>query len=74
MENDRVQMMVSEGIPYLEINKKAVENNVNIIIVGSCGKTGDMSQIFFGGITEKVLRFITPPVLCVPSESEYQMG
>ncbi len=74
MKDDSVKMMVSEGIPYLEINKKAVENNVDMVIIGSCGKTGDMSQIFFGSTTEKVLRFITRPVLCVPPESEYRMG
>jgi nucleotide-binding universal stress UspA family protein len=73
MENDHVQMMVSEGVPYIEINKKAVENNVDMVIIGSCGKTGDMSRIFFGGTTEKVLRFITRPVLCVPPRSEYRM-
>jgi nucleotide-binding universal stress UspA family protein len=74
MKVDRVKMMVCEGVPYLEINKKAVENNVDMVIIGSCGKTGDMSQIFFGSTTEKVLRFITRPVLCVPPESEYRMG
>jgi nucleotide-binding universal stress UspA family protein len=74
MKGDRVKMMVCEGVPYLEINKKAVENNVDMIIIGSCGKTGDMSQIFFGSTTEKVLRFITRPVLCVPPESEYRRG
>jgi len=74
MENDHVQMIVSEGVPYLEINKKAIENNVDMVIIGSCGKTGDMSQIFFGSTTEKVLRFITRPVLCVPPDSEYRMG
>ncbi len=74
MKIDRVKMMVCEGVPYLEINKKAVENNVDMVIIGSCGKTGDMSQIFFGSTTEKVLRFITRPVLCVPPESEYRMG
>ena len=73
LEGDHVQMMVCEWVPYLEINKKAVENNVDMVIIGSCGKTGDMSQIFFGSTTEKVLRFITRPVLCVPPASDYQM-
>ena len=31
MKGDRVKMMVSEGVPYLEINKKAVENDVDMI-------------------------------------------
>jgi nucleotide-binding universal stress UspA family protein len=74
LEDNNVQMIVSEGVPYIEINKKAVENNVDMVIIGSCGKTGDMGRIFFGGTTEKVLRFITRPVLCVPPKSEYRMG
>jgi nucleotide-binding universal stress UspA family protein len=74
MEGDHVQITVSEGVPYIEINRKAVENDVDMIIIGSCGNTGDMSQIFFGSTAEKVLRFITPPVLCVPPESEYRTG
>lgn len=74
MKGDHVKMIVCEGVPYLEINKKAVENNVDMVIIGSCGKTGDMNRIFFGSTTEKVLRFITRPVLCVPPESEYRMG
>ena len=74
MEDERIEMVVSEGVPFLEINKKAVENDVDMIIIGSCGKTGDMSQIFFGSTAEKVLRFITRPVLCIPPESEYRMS
>lgn len=74
MEDDRVQIMVSEGVPYIEINRKAVENDVDMIIIGSCGNTGGMSQIFFGSTAEKVLRFITRPVLCIPPESDYRLG
>jgi nucleotide-binding universal stress UspA family protein len=74
MTGNHVQMIVSEGVPYIEINKKAVENNVDMIIIGSCGNTGDMSQIFFGSTAEKVLRFITRPVLCIPPELEYRIG
>jgi nucleotide-binding universal stress UspA family protein len=72
MEKEHIEMVVCEGVPFLEINKKAVENDVDIIIIGSCSKTGGMSQIFFGSTAEKVLRFITRPVLCIPPESEYR--
>ena len=47
IKEDHVEMVVCEGTPFLEINKKAVENNVDMIIIGSCGKIGDMEQIFF---------------------------
>ena len=73
LEEERVEMVVCEGTPFLEINKKAVENDADMIIIGSCGNTGDMNNIFFGSTAEKVLRFITRPVLCVPPASDYRM-
>jgi len=45
-----------------------------MIIMGSKGKAEDMKTIFFGSTTEKVLRFITRPVLCVPPEVDYRKG
>jgi nucleotide-binding universal stress UspA family protein len=51
----------------------SVENNVDMVIIGSCGKMGDMDHIFFGSTAEKVLRFITRPVLCVPPKTEYRV-
>ena len=72
MDGDDVEAIVCEGVPFLEINKKAVESNAELIIMGSRGKMGDMESIFFGSTTEKVLRFITRPVLCVPPEVEYK--
>ena len=31
----KTQMMVWEGLPFVEINKKAIENGAELIIVGS---------------------------------------
>jgi nucleotide-binding universal stress UspA family protein len=72
MDSDRVKTVVCEGVPFIEINKKAVESQSEMIVMGSRGKAGDMNTIFFGSTTEKVLRFITRPVLCVPPEVEYR--
>lgn len=62
------EIMVCEGIPCIEINKKAVECDAEMIIMGSKGNSDDMKSIFFGSTSERVLRFITRPVLCVPLE------
>lgn len=70
MNGDDVEAVVCQGVPFLEINKKAVESNAEMIVMGSRGKMGNMKTIFFGSTTEKVLRFITRPVLCVPPEEE----
>lgn len=70
MDENNTRMIVSEGIPCMEINRKAVENDVEMIIMGSKGNSDDMKAIFFGSTTEKVLRFIRRPVLCIPPESD----
>jgi nucleotide-binding universal stress UspA family protein len=67
LDGDGVDAEVCEGTPFIEINRKAVEREADLIILGSRGKAGGMDTIFFGTTTEKVLRFITRPVLCVPT-------
>ena len=73
MDENNTQMIVCEGIPCMEINKKAVENDVEMIIMGSKGTSEDMRAIFFGSTTERVLRFIKRPVLCIPPECSYNL-
>jgi nucleotide-binding universal stress UspA family protein len=68
----QVEAVVCEGIPYLEINRKAQEFSAELIIMGSCGRAGDTDKIFFGSTAEKVLRFIIYPVLCIPPNTEYK--
>ena len=69
-----IQLSVTQGIPYIEINKKAVEFDADMIIIGSCAKDSDMDNIFFGSTAERVLRFITRPVLCVPPEFDLKIS
>jgi len=71
MNEDSVEAKICEGVPFIEINKKATELNAEMIIIGSCGTGGDMKKIFFGSTAEKVLRFIVRPVLCIPPDTEY---
>ena len=73
MDQNNTSMIVCEGTPCMEINRKAVENDVEIIIMGSKGNSADMKAIFFGSTTERVLRFIKRPVLCIPPDSSYNL-
>jgi len=66
MDTEDVKVVITEGVPYLEINRLAEEYDVDMIIMGSCGMVGDTNAVFFGSTTEKVLRFISRPVLCIP--------
>ena len=70
MDGEPVEKLVCEGIPFLEINKKAVETRADLVIMGNRGNSGDMQTIFFGSTTERVLRFMSRPVLCVPIEED----
>ncbi len=73
MDEINTKMIICEGIPCMEINTKAVEKDVEMIIMGSKGNSDDMKSIFFGSTTERVLRFIKRPVLCIPPESSYNL-
>lgn len=70
MIGEPVEELVCAGIPFLEINKKAVEISADMVIMGNRGNSGDMQTIFFGSTTERVLRFMTRPVLCVPIDED----
>jgi len=70
MTGEPVEELICEGIPFLEINKKAVDIDADMVIMGNRGNSGDMKTIFFGSCTERVLRFMSRPVLCVPIEED----
>jgi len=70
LATNSIEMEVTEGTPFLEINRKASEKDFDIVIMGTHGTSGDMKTIFFGSTTERVLRFIKKPVLCVPIEED----
>lgn len=72
MDLNNLEMVVCEGTPCVAINKKAVEIDADMIVMGSQGHSGEMKNIFFGSTTERVLRFIRRPVLCVPPEEYHE--
>jgi len=65
-----IEMEVCAGTPFLEINRKAIEKDIDIVVMGTHGTSGDLKRIFFGSTTERVLRFLKRPVLCFPIEEE----
>lgn len=72
-EGEDIEEMICQGMPFIEINKKAVETDADIVVMGNRGNSGDMKTIFFGSTTERVLRFMKRPVLCVPMEEDQQL-
>jgi universal stress protein A len=56
--------VVRDGIPANEILKLAEEQNVDLIVMGTLGKTG-LSHLLHGSVCEKVLRRAKCPVMAV---------
>lgn len=64
-----VETHVLEGNPALEITKFAKDNDVNLIVVGTLGKSG-IDRILLGSVAEKVVRIAPCPVLVIKSEKQ----
>jgi len=60
------EIVVSWGQPYAEILRKASEFDVDIIVLGTAGRSADLKHVLFGSTAEKVLRGARCEVLCIP--------
>ena len=58
----KVQQIVALGDPATEIIKIADENDVNLIVVATHGRTG-LGHMIFGSVAEKIIRHASCPVL-----------
>lgn len=61
---ENYETFVLPGIPYDEIIKKAVEQNANLIVLGTHGRTG-LDHVLFGSTAEKVVRKSPIPVMTI---------
>jgi len=59
-----VEALVVQGIPFVEIISTAKRNDVDMIVLGSHGRTG-ISHMMMGSVSEKVVRKAPCPVLTV---------
>ncbi len=59
-----VEKMVVRGVPFVEIIRIAKEKDVNLIVIGTHGRTG-IDHMLFGSTAEKVVRKAPCPVLTV---------
>jgi nucleotide-binding universal stress UspA family protein len=63
------EAVISWGRPFEQILKRASELPVDLIVLGTSGRSADLERALFGSTAEKVLRAAPCPVLCVPAES-----
>jgi nucleotide-binding universal stress UspA family protein len=59
-------VMIVEGVPFMEILKIATDIEVDLIVIGTRGAAAPLNELLFGGTADKVLRGARCPVLCVP--------
>ena len=59
-----VETIVVKGVPFNEIINAATEINVDLIVIGTHGRTG-LSHVMLGSVAEKVVRKALCPVLTV---------
>jgi len=66
-EGIHAEGIISEGRPYETIAKTALDKNVDLIVVGSHGRTG-ISRFLMGSVTERVIGHAESAVLVVKAE------
>jgi nucleotide-binding universal stress UspA family protein len=67
------ETVILKGNPFIEIIRYAHEQDVDLIIIGTHGRSG-VEHIIFGSTAEKVVRKAPCPVLSVkPAQREFVM-
>ena len=61
---EQIEPIVVAGIPYDEILKKGEEESVDMIVLGTHGRTG-LDHVLFGSTAEKVVRKSKVPVMTI---------
>lgn len=59
-----VELVNLKGDPFTEIVRYAGESEIDIIIMGTHGRTG-LKHVFMGSVAEKVVRYSPQPVLTI---------
>lgn len=61
-----IETIVSEGVPFLEIIRKADDFQVDAIVMGKFGARGRAETLLFGSTAERVLRGTSRVVIVLP--------
>ncbi len=61
---EKVEKRTITGVPYQEIVQFAEDEKIDLIVIGTHGRTG-LDRVFFGSTAERVVRMAPCPVLSV---------
>jgi nucleotide-binding universal stress UspA family protein len=62
----KLRRIIAAGVPFHEIVRMARLEQVDLIVMGRYGDTGELEKIFFGSTAEKVVRVAPCAVLSIP--------
>jgi nucleotide-binding universal stress UspA family protein len=60
----KAEILVTRGVPFLEIARVAGERKADLIVMGTHGRTG-LAHTLMGSVAERVVRMAPCPVLTV---------
>lgn len=66
------EKIIAEGNPSEEILRQSRESGIDLLVMGSIGRTG-LEKIMLGSVAEKVVRHSKVPVLIVPGKSNLKI-
>jgi nucleotide-binding universal stress UspA family protein len=66
------EKIIAEGNPSEEILRQSKESGIDLLVMGSIGRTG-LEKIMLGSVAEKVVRHSKVPVLIVPGKSNLKI-
>ena len=64
--------IIVEGHPAEEIIKYAEENSIDLIVIGTLGKSG-LDRFLLGSVADKVIRNSKIPVIAVPVKEKIEL-
>ncbi|MEZ4337303.1 MAG: universal stress protein [Sandaracinaceae bacterium] len=56
---------LTEGVPHKEIDRLVDEYDIDLVVMGTHGRTG-IARLLVGSVAERVVRTCTVPVITVP--------
>jgi nucleotide-binding universal stress UspA family protein len=69
----KIEQRVTQGHPYVEIVREAAYCEMDIVVIGTHGRSG-LDHILFGSVAEKVVRKAPCPVLAIkPKHHSFKM-
>lgn len=63
-EHEAVSTVLADGVPFIEILNAAREQDADLVVMGTHGRTG-LPHMLIGSVTEKVVRKAPCPVMTV---------